>query len=368
MNVYEHVTPQQALEGAVAITKWTKPKEATLDKFTKNILVFSERSVTEKFAAEIKDEVQTAYDTHVELHGDREMAEMFGSNKDDWDTQLDDALEAIVEPYQADLSQDWLANATTGGAAGLHEEGGIDKWCAGFGKEIWKQMMYGKSAAQQMAALGLVDAATIAQWHEYGKSVGTTAEAVAEVEEAEGDALNTAIVAILAHVGVEFDEEDVKDALDMVMDDDDILSAGAAQRLGIYDEHVEALRMAKLAGHSPSYVIDMLNDAKSGIVATDDKPKRTKRDPNEPPPPPKGDAIPLLVFQALKEHSAVEDGKMAEALGVSRSTYTNYAKGKTPLSPTTEQFNALRECLVDDINGLSRALAALDNDTYVEIV
>lgn len=350
INIYDHVTPQQALEGAVSITKWTKQKEATLAKFSENIIKFTRDTITEKFASEIADAVNEAYNQHVELHGERDMAPMLGSNVDDWDSTLDDALEAIVEDYVPDLSQDWLATATTGGSAGLHEEGGAEKWCLSFGKEIWKQATYQKTPAQQLAAIGIVGTATIEQWFAYGQSTGTTVAAQADADQAEHADMDDALNSIIEYFGDGFDEAEVKDALDMVMDDDDILAAGAAARIGLGDDGITALRAVK-DQYSPSAVIDLLNDLRSGATPSVASPKAAKRDPGAP----RGDAIPPSVLMALKEHSAAQDGGMAEALGVSRGTYTNYQKGKTDFNPTTEQRTVVQDRLVTDILALVEA-------------
>lgn len=357
INIYEHVTPQAALEGAVSITKWTKAKEATLEKFSSNIIKATQDAIINEHADLVREAVKEAYDQHVELHGERDMAEMLGSNADDWDSQLDDALEAIVEPYQPDLSADWLATATTGGSAGLHEDNGVEKFCQSFGKEIWKQACYGKTPPQILAAIGIVDQDTIKQWFEYGKGVGTSGAAIEASAEQNASELDE-IVAKLA--GLVIAEADMNDALDMVMDDDDILAAGAADRLGIGEVEIATLRDAK-ATHSPSSIIDMVNDARSGVSSA--APEKAPKG-NETPPPPKGDAIPAEVLMALKNHSAVQDGALAEALGISRGSLGNYQKGKSEFLPSLVQRKVLEDRLIADMEGLGRAYMALTGETY----
>lgn len=353
INIYEHVTPQQALEGAVAITKWTKPKEATLAKFSENIIKFTRDTVIEKFKGEIVDAVQEAYNTHLEVHGERDMAPMIGSNVDDWDSTLDDALEAIVEDYVPDLSADWLATATTGGSAGLHEDDGIEKWCLSFGKEIWKQATYQKTPAQQLSAIGIVDQAVIQQWFDYGKSVGTTSTAVEAAADADNAGLEDAVSSIAQFCADSYDEADVKDALDMVMDDDDILAAGAAARIGLGDDGIAALRAVK-DRMSPSAVIDMINDYRSGGAAP------AKAAPAQKTPgAPRGEAIPASVLLAIKEHSATPDGSFSDALGISRGSLTNYQKGKSDFNPTTAQQKVVQDTLVNHILALVEAYDTL---------
>lgn len=351
MNVYEIVSPQQALEGAVQITKWGR-KEATFDKFQKNILAFTESAVIAHCAMLVQPAVEEAYNTHVETLGDRDMAPMMGGNVDEWDSGLDDRLEDILEPYQSSLSQDYLATATTD--SGLRTVENVDTWCQAFGKEMYKQMAHGKSPAQMMAAVGLLDEAILRQWYDYGKENGKQLQAAGAEQAVENGDEDTILELIFNSVGAEFDEDDVLDALEMAMDDDALLAGGALARLGLTAEQGDTLTMLRF-GTTPAEMLARLKDRRAGTA-----PSREPATAQQPA----GEAIPASVLMTMKDHSSAEDGKMAEALGVSRGTYANYYKGKTKFTPSNEQRNAIRDRLVLDINALTGALATLDNMPY----
>jgi DNA-binding XRE family transcriptional regulator len=71
-------------------------------------------------------------------------------------------------------------------------------------------------------------------------------------------------------------------------------------------------------------------------------------------------ALPAHAFEMIRQYVKLKDEDVASALGVSRQTFINYAKGKPALVPTPEQRQALAKIVDEAIAGLERAKAALN--------
>lgn len=356
MNLYDIVTGQQVLDAAIAATKWTKPKEATFDKWQKEVVKQVKDLTVAHFVAEIEPVVRAAYDEHVATIGERDMAEMLGSNVDEWDSGLDDRLETICEPYQATLSADYLAKATIDN--GIRNADGVAVWCKEFGVEMYKGLTQGRTPAQILAAVSILPE-TLQQWHAYAAATYNTPEKAEQTAESEQSELDRIVTKIKGHIGDDYDETDITDALDMVLDDDDILAYGAAARLGIEVSEADELRTQALGGGiDKQSLLELVKASDLPIPAA----RRSRNAPKNAPGSegPKGEEIPTEVFQALKQHSAIKATEFAAELGVSRSSYLNYENGKTKLTPTTEQRQLIRDRLLADLSGLLGALEHLE--------
>ena len=108
---------------------------------------------------------------------------------------------------------------------------------------------------------------------------------------------------------------------------------------------------------APSEVIAMIEAYKepSGRAKT----AAAKKDKAQSAAAKEGSGIDPSVLGNLKECGA-GDTAMAEAIGVSRSTYTNYIKGKTPFEPDGDQYAVVRNELVTRANLMLAAIAELD--------
>ena len=94
------------------------------------------------------------------------------------------------------------------------------------------------------------------------------------------------------------------------------------------------------------------------------RPKKT-----DAPAPPEGENVPGDLGQVLAALKAngVADTAMAERLGVSRSTYTNYCKGKTVFAPDDEQVATVRGEVILRANELLAALAVIDGTEQMAV-
>lgn len=254
---------------------------------------------------------------------------------------LDNAIEALLEPYIQYLSADWLGRATIG--TDLWIDGAISSFAKSAAAEIWKQLTHGKTPAQVLASAGIV-AADITNFN-----TGDTTMA---------DALDLdgVLAKIKKHVGKDYDRLSVYDDLDMVCnEDDEILCNAAGARIGLNPTDIETLQIAALGMADPADdLAAMLEAVKLETAkATATRAKADKAATKD------ANSISAEVFKAMKE-CGVGDTAMAEALGVSRSTYINYINGKTVFVPEGEQKALIRLEIVTRLNKLAVALAELD--------
>ena len=172
---------------------------------------------------------------------------------------------------------------------------------------------------------------------------------------------------IKAHVGNDFDQMSVFDDLEMICDmTDDTLVASSATRLGIDDSDCDALQMFALSAEdAASELLELLKGATPAAKkAAKGRPKKT-----DAPAPPEGENVPGDLGQVLAALKAngVADTAMAERLGVSRSTYTNYCKGKTVFAPDDEQVATVRGEVILRANELLAALAVIDGTEQMAV-
>lgn len=86
-------------------------------------------------------------------------------------------------------------------------------------------------------------------------------------------------------------------------------------------------------------------------------PKKTRAKRSGGPAP--AGAIPIEIFQLMREHSAVREVEAAGGLAVSRTTYNNYVTGKAHLIASEEQKRFLVETLRKHRDGLNKALTMM---------
>lgn len=279
----------------------------------------------------------------------------------EYESGMDDVVEASFEKWDEYLSADWLGKNTidTGVWNSTDDDRTIvENLAASAAKEIFKQMTHEKTPAQTLANAGITRAdieARLAQTPEERK------ETMADATDLDG-----VIEKIKTHVGKDFDQMAVYEDIEMIVEDEDeILSGSAASRLGLSQSDMEALQLAALdMDDAPSEIVELIDafKPKSG--------RQTKKEEKAAKVEAKADAeqngLEPSIFEALKECGA-GDTAMAEALGVSRSTYTNYVKGKTHLVPDEDQYAHIREQIIDRANLLLSALAALDGTELTQV-
>ena len=278
----------------------------------------------------------------------------------DYESAVDDLVEKALEPYDDALSADWLGKHTIDTKLWLDPdiaETRPETWALAerAAKEMYKQITHEKSAAQVFASAGLIDSKVRAAFD---------ARLSIENEEQGTDMTDkpkeyTAVIAKMHdRLGKDFDIMSVFSDVEQAMyDTDATIKASAQDRIGLLDDDCDALFMVALSVEDPvQTVIDDLQAYKPARKRAAKKPKDEQ---------PAGDGM-GGVLAALK-HCGVGDTAMANDLGVSRSTYTNYIKGKTPFVPDVEQAPLLREALVERANMMLEALAQLDGTEAVAV-
>lgn len=374
-------------------------KRPTLEMATKAVLVEVERAVINYVVGEVQPVIQDAYDGYVLMNGERDEAE----DKPAWDAGVDEqVVEANIELYVPHLSQDWLGEHTIG--TDLWIEDGIAKFCHSMGKEFYKQLTYAfnKTPAKILSSAGITAPEIEERLTIHNNPTEEEKAAMANETNTE---LQEVYKTIAEHVGKDHNPMAVYEEIEMVLDDDDGLAFGAGARLGVDEVAVETLRMVAL-----DHGTDAVDIIHQGIQAVlDGAPKGKKKAPakkakaQEPEededdmsfleeggeaaieeniivgkpetaaaPAPKApkekpakkakdaaDALEASVLVTIKECGA-GDTETAKELGVSRQTYTNYVNGKTEFTPSNAQHDYLRGVIVDKLNALHEALAAID--------
>lgn len=389
MNIEDVVTPARILEDAFAHPslriKVRSTKRPDIDLALKTVLKTVEMSFASAMADRIRAEMQPEYDMYVLVNGEFEDAEDQGA----WEAGIDDVVERVCEAHQKYLSADWLGRNTIG--TSLHMPGGMDKFCASFGLEFFKELTHGKSPNKIMSNAGIPTAMVEKALAAHLKKAETEKETMSKNDD---DALSAVISKIAEHVGADYDVMTVYEDLDLVSDEEDVLAHGAAPRLGLNLDDVATLQGERLIhGSGTADVLAEMLKAKFNPVEEEkgtkskgkgkakveakpapvEKPKTSARKPAkvEPEPEPEIDDesadaegnIDPIVLAALKECGA-QDTKMAEAIGVSRATYNGYANGKAAFIPNAEQWDVLRGEVVFRINKLLEALGTMDGEDY----
>lgn len=266
--------------------------------------------------------------------------------RDDYGSGLDDAVEEALQQYIRYLSADWLGRSTIG--TDLWEDKAIEGLAKSAAAEIWKQLTYDKTPAQVLASAGIV-AADIQD-----TSTKDTTTMAGTLD------LTDVMAKIKAHVGKDFDRVAVYDDFDMVCnEDDEILCNAAGARIGLTPHDIETIQIGALSMEdAPTELVEMLDGVK--LETGKARVARTKAEKDQAKA--EGSMSPV-VFEAMKD-CGVADNAMAEALGVSRSTYINYGKGKTAFVPTDEQAALIRLEVVTRLNKLAVALAQIDGTEF----
>lgn len=273
--------------------------------------------------------------------------------RDEYESGLDDVMENVFQEYEAGLSQNWLGTNTIDSR--VWEDDGPQRVASSAAKEIWRTLTTGKTPSQVLASAGIVssDFNTLAT---YNATQSEDTETMAL-------SLDEVLVKIKQRIGTNFDMLVVYEDMQTIFDEDDeTLVQSAASRLGIDMQDAEVLQIAALEF---SDAPDELTTRLAAINAGPEKAKRQPRAPKTPAAPVAGQ-LDGSVLEALKTCGVSETG-MAEQLGVSRSTFVNYAKNKSPFVPDAEQYKLIRGEVVARANMMLAALATLDGTERTEV-
>lgn len=285
------------------------------------------------------------------------------NQRDDYESGMDDVVEAAFEPWEAYLSADWLGKNTID--TGLWNSTDMDrtlvlKLAELAAKEVFKQLTSDKTPVQVLSNAGIVKADVEALLETNKANTGE--ERMAQSAED----LESVVAKIKEYVGKDFDQMTVYEDLEMILEEDDeILASSAAGRIGINADEMAVLQMAALdMDDGPTDVCEMVAAYK--IPSGRSKTAAAKKEKAAAKAKDNADAVDPIVLGNLKE-CGVGDTAMAEALGVSRSTYTNYIKGKTAFVPDGDQYGVVRDALVERANLLLAALAELDGTDLTQV-
>lgn len=331
-----------------------------LDTALKAVIATLEFQVCTKVAQELEPTIRGVLDTQILLGGEWQDSRETG----EWEAALDDAVEEAIEPWVSILSADWLGRNTI--SCGVQEENGVRKFCLSLGREVYKQLTYEnkKTPAQILSNAGIVQADIEAMLENH---LNLTEEDKHTMETEQGEELQMVIGRIGDQVGKDFDIMLVYDDFDLASDEDDGLAFGAGARLGIDEDDVRVLQGERMVygDDTAQILVDKLTEYFTG------KPKKATKPPKAPKTekavaaskPAKVETsatIEPTVLVALRDHGGAKDTDMAGLMGVSRATYNNWSNGKTECSPDEAKRTALRGVIVDKLNALHEALAAVD--------
>lgn len=384
MKLYEIVSAEEILDAAFQLpTMKIKPRSAkrpTEEMAMKAALLETEAAVVRVISQQVHDVLADEYESFCMINGTWEEAE----DKDEWEDQADKLVDEAIKPWYPYLSQSWLGENTI--ATSLHLEDGLNKFCVSLGTEYFKQVTHDNkerrqaSPAKILSAAGITKDDVLTRLERHNNPTNEEIETMTEQQSAD---LDSVLQKIAAHLGKDYDANAVYNDLDLATDDDEILAAGAAPRLGLDESDIPTLQAERMIHGTDAIDIIMqgVQAVLDGGTEKKGKGKKAKKEAAPKPAATEAKAVPAplppptpaqvasydneegnldsAILLALKECGAV-DAEMAKGMGVSRATYNNYANGKTSLSPNETQYNFLRSELVDRANKLAEALAALD--------
>ena len=395
MDLYKLVNSEEIMDAAFSQPslryKPASTKRPTIETLTKAVMLEIESAVVRAIAGQVKEKLAEEYENYELLEGEYELAE----DKEAWEDGVDQMIEEVIQPWVPVLSQNWLGQHTI--AAGLHLEGGVDRFCDSLGREYWKQITHDNDSFKQapavkiMSSAGIVQATLAERLEKHNNLTPKEKETMSDNQNAELDA---ALQKIADYIGKDYNANSVLEDLDLASDEDELLAQGAAPRLGLDADDVIPLQGERViyGDETPDMLLQRIDElvnsagkkkAPKKVKAKtegeeseeqselppflrDRKVKKTKKNPEANADEAEGNIDPS-VLTALKNCGAV-DNDMAKGIGVSRATYNNYANGKSEFSPSSEQYSFIRGEIVDRINALHEALAKVDGLEEPEVV
>lgn len=354
MRLSDFTLPVEDIAAAVAVSPKVK-KSRDDDTIRRAVMDVVEAH----FKSHVRDEVLVdlsdtlaMYEVNNGRYEDIPGSPEYDRQRSEYESGLDDAVEKTLEPYEEHLSANWLGLHTID--TRLWEDGALQAKAESAAKEIWKQLTFDRTPAQTLAGVGIVTQ-TMTDIIQSIRTGDTTMNAPA-----------TDVSAVLAkikqHVGNDFDMLAVYENFEAVIEeDDDILLAGAAERLGIDGGEALILQMDAI-NHEDAP--DVYCEALQAVTLNPSGEVRKPRTPS----PDKGatEVSGANIIGALKECGA-SDTVLSEKMGVSRSTYVNWSKGKSKFEPNNDQYSIVRGELVTRANMLLTALAALDGTPPTQV-
>lgn len=351
------------IEAAMRHPGMVPKRKPTIETAMKAVAAEVEAEVHRKVGKDFEAKLDEMYGMYTIMNGD--YADQDAEAQDDYASGLDDAFEALLEPYTENLSQDFLGKETIDSR--LWEDDAIVKMAAKIAKEVYKQLSYGKTPAQVLSNAGIVQS-DVEVFFDTHMQPRTKEQEKADMADQE-QTVEQIAATIKAHIGADFGQMEVYGDVEMLYDEDEILADAAGARLGVGRPEIDALQTAVMFGTDADALFKMIEEASEKPAKPAAKPKADKPaiKPKAEKAAPSGDAIGQEVLGFLKAHSAMPDTERAASLGVSRGTYVNWLNGKTPFAANDEQRATVRAQIVADLNGLHEALAILDSEDAVVV-
>lgn len=348
----------EVIDRAMATSAMSPKRKPTIEQAMKAVMGEVEKTATATMANMVLPLLQDEYDLYTLTNGEYEDATVGGDiAPDEFSEGLDNAVERVLEPFNQYLSADWLARNTID--TQLWEQDAVSKLAASLGREVFKQVSYGKTPAQVLSNAGIMTADVEIILEQHLSSNPKKEKAMADDANVSAESI---AAKIKAHIGTDYDRMEVYGDLELLVDDDEILAGGAGKRLGLDDSDIEAVQMVVL--EMGEGTVDHLNELIENASDKAEKPKRTAKTKADkaaaPKPATTADGVDPNVLALMKAHGSTQDTKISAALGVSRATYNNWLNAKNVFAPDADQLSTLRDELVGNINGLLEALALLD--------
>lgn len=384
-------TVARQFEKVLASTKERFPAESQAQNYIEGIFAdHIAAAVSGSVLPQIETTLLEAYDTY-------EMIE--GSRPDDpvaavaWDEKLGETIEPLLASDIAiALGQGWLGENTIGPK--FHEPGTIERIAieaaAGFGKHVASTTTpeaVGLHQADLLEKAKLLVGIPVSLDRRGGKNAPKKTTPADRATRAKV-VLSAVAGLLLAHKPEELIPE-----LDLIGDFDEVLSPGAAERLGIRDQVVidalvssyadapakrtwaevvvrEAQNFSVAGGDAissaPAVAASSAVDASATETATGAEPlsvapplatERPKQTRNKR----KNTVVNMAAVTGLNELlKVVSQQTIAEMLSCTKSTISNYQSGKTPFAATPDEILTLRQKSIDISKGLEAAVAAFD--------
>jgi hypothetical protein len=316
--------------------------------------------ITEKLvSSKIKDDsfqsLKPVLETHIFMYGEYDTTETT-DNKDKWEAELDQAVELAIAPWEKGLSADWLGLNLVG--TEIKTENDLHDFCLKLAKEYYKQLVHDnktrkkKADAKILSNANIISVDFLARWQEFVSRDKTKALPT----------FDNVVIKIAKHLGMNFNVMQTLEFIDLALSDDDILSQGAANSLGITIEDLHALQGEQMVRgfELPDEIIlacENYYKDEANIKAKKSLAKGKPRKPeellvNSP------DRLSLRVWDSLR--LGTKDDNVASMLNISRTTVQSHGAGRTGFVPTKDQKDLIREVIRDKINAALLALAELD--------
>ena len=355
--------PSELLDAAFSLPKLHPKKNPDYKTATRVIGDTVAKVAKSNISKEVYTDVMDAVAMYEIMNGDYADLEgdEYASTRDDYESGMDDKIEEALEKYNDYLSADWLGKNTV--ETGLWNSTDADRslieaFADNAAEEVFKQLTHEKTPAQILASAGVTApdvSARLAKQSEEGHMMTNP------------NTLEAVIEKIKLHVGKDFDQMTVYEDIETIVDDDDeILAASAAGRVGLSKDDMDVLQLASLdMDDAAAEIVELVAAFKPKSAAQVKKEQKAAK--SEAKADAAASGVAALVFANLKDCGA-GDTALAEELGVSRSTYVNYCKGKTALVPDEAQYGVLRREIVDRANKMLAALAALDGSELTQVM